>query len=41
LQPIWSQPLDKPISFDHAHAKSKTRLEKIASDLHLTLPSEV
>jgi propane monooxygenase small subunit len=40
LQPIWSQPLDKPISFDHALAKSRARLDKIASDLHLTLPSE-
>jgi propane monooxygenase small subunit len=41
LQPIWSQPLNKPISFESSLDKSKTRFAAIIKSLALSVPQEV
>ena len=36
LQPIWSQPHSKPVSFEDAHARSQERIGQIVGELGLT-----
>jgi propane monooxygenase small subunit len=41
LQPIWSQPQAKPISFEESLTLSKERLVAILNQLHLATPEEL
>jgi propane monooxygenase small subunit len=41
LQPIWSQPLVKPVKFEDAYEKSKARLDATVTALNLKTPKEV
>ncbi len=41
LQPVWSQPQAKTISFEESLALSKNRLTAILSDIHLAPPKEL
>jgi propane monooxygenase small subunit len=41
LQPVWSQPQAKPISFEESLTMSKERLITILNELHLAAPKEL
>jgi propane monooxygenase small subunit len=41
LQPIWSQPLTKPITFENSLDQSKTRFGTIVESLKLSVPQEL
>ncbi len=41
LQPVWSQPLSKPVSFENSLDKSKERLRSVVESLNLSVPEEV
>jgi propane monooxygenase small subunit len=41
LQPIWSQPMVKPVKFEDSFTLSKQRFVAILSDLGLTVPKEL
>lgn len=40
LQPIWSQPHNKPVQFADARAQSVERIKSITGELGLALPQE-
>lgn len=41
LEPIWSEPEVKPVSFEESYNRVKTRFEGLLSDLGLRVPEEV
>ena len=41
LQPIWSQPLSKPVTFENSLERSKTHFRSIVEGLKLRIPEEV
>ena len=41
LQPIWSQPSEKVVTFEEAMARSRERMADLLEDLTLELPKEV
>jgi propane monooxygenase small subunit len=41
LEPIWSEPEHKPVSFEDSYGRVRSRFEEILSELELRVPEGV
>lgn len=41
LQPLWSQPMEKPVRFEDSLDRAKERMRTILTDLELAIPEEL